>query len=200
MNKGIAWARGDFLLFLNADDQLAHSRAVAEAMAAIAAAEGAAVHCFDYLPFSRTAPMPTVVARPRLDPRDPLSVHTVCHQSTIYPRALFAQVGVFDEAFRLAGDFEHRLRCRLAGVPFRVHGLALARFCVDGATTRQMSRSFAEATAAVRARCGRSAACRFRLLHLRARLRKWAATIAGTMLSPGMLSRLRAWSLRRRRG
>ncbi len=204
MNKGIAQAKGVYMVFLNSDDTFASSQAVSLAMARLSGdatnLSEESLHCFAYAPFSRTSPMPALIARPQVHVRDPLSVHTICHQGTIFPRQVFARVGTYDEGFRLAGDFEHRLRCHLAGISFVCHPVVLVRFCLDGATERQMARSFAESEHAVRASCGAWAGWRFRALFWRARLRKMLGAMAKTILGGGAYAWLRSWSLRRRHG
>lgn len=102
MNKGIAHARGEFVLHINAGDRLLLApfdalRGAAPEVAAVA---------------FRVQDEPCVIAIPEYG--DPLKRRcTLHHQGTFYRRSL--HLG-YDESLRVVADFDHNQRMMLAGL------------------------------------------------------------------------------------
>lgn len=110
MNKGIARANGDFVLFLNADDTLPATTTLSTVAEKIAADPGADVYYgwlevrpLDGGPIVFRPPVPSEAAR-----------FMVCgclpHQSTLARPSVFATTGRFDLRYRFHADYDWFLK------------------------------------------------------------------------------------------
>ncbi len=135
-NKGLGMADGAAVLFMNAGDEFAAPTALAAALAGWERARArwlvAAGEVVDA--GGRTL----FVRRPPLPLRDPWSlVRTNCqilHQAVIADRALFAELGGFDERWRIGMDYELWLRWLRAGHVPQASAEILCRFHRGGAS------------------------------------------------------------------
>jgi GT2 family glycosyltransferase len=112
LNKGLALARGEWICILGADDYLWDSRTlekmgeqlqllpdtvtVAYGQVMLVSDEGRSIYAFG-------EPWEKVRERFRQGTSIP-------HQGTMHRRSLFERQGLFDESFRIAGDYEFLLR------------------------------------------------------------------------------------------
>ena len=112
-NKGVARARGDYLMFLNADDALAHPRALAEMIDCARQNDWPDViygDCDLYDPQSGAFQYRFVI---NYDRERFLRCETLPHPGMLMSRRYFDTYGNFDIAYRVGMDYELFLR----GIP-----------------------------------------------------------------------------------
>lgn len=109
MNKGINVATGDYLLFLNSGDVLVDDENILLICQEKLQEDIVAFDCFlekdDKVVGRRThAEKPTLFYVIR---------HGFKHQSTFIKRSLFEKLGLYNEFYKIAGDYEFWIRCFL---------------------------------------------------------------------------------------
>ncbi|PTX95557.1 glycosyltransferase family 2 protein [Opitutus sp. ER46] len=126
MNKGVAAATREWVLFLGADDRLLGETVLGEAMA-LAERAGAGVMVGEAVYDDGRVY--------RLRPKaNPLARNFVHHQGAFYRRELFAEHGGFDRTLAIAADYEFNLRLWQAGVRFVPLALRIAACGSRGAS------------------------------------------------------------------
>jgi putative colanic acid biosynthesis glycosyltransferase len=126
MNHALRLARGDWVLFLGADDFLATREVLSRAAATLRATSASVlVGEARYTDGRRYAFAGTRAAIRR---------NFVHHQAAFYRRTLFSRHGDFDTTLRLQADYDHNLRLLRAGEPFASLALHVATCAPGGAS------------------------------------------------------------------
>ena len=143
MNKGVALARGEIVVLINADDWL-----LPGALAAVCERFAERPECgvvYGDIILDAAGDQPGVRFRPpaRLAVRD---WHTIPipHAATMVRRAVYERVGLFRTDLRLAGDYELLLRAFTAGERFEYVPRPLAAVGRGGQSETQRERYLSE--------------------------------------------------------
>lgn len=138
MNKAVARSRGEYLYFLNSDDQF-HGPQVLLHAAGLIAAHGRPDLLIGRV-VTRSPGQRALRAFDHLGPRT-LLFDSLCHQAVFARGALFERHGGFDTTLALAADFDWLARVMRAGASVRFVDLVVADFEGGGAHMRQRERT-----------------------------------------------------------
>lgn len=118
MNKGIARAKGDYLLFMNSGDVFASETCVADVFSQVA--EDAAsdiLYCNALLMWQDREPE-LLPLQEKLTLAF-LTDSSLCHQATFIPRQLLVDCGGYDESYKIVSDWKQWLVWLWEGKTFR---------------------------------------------------------------------------------
>lgn len=133
MNKGVRMARGEKVLVLHAGDTL-YSKASIDM--AVFWSGSADIGCFEVFHGDREIAYRHPALRLEWKP--------VAHQGVVCRRALFQHIGLFDESYRIAMDYEWLLRAKRAGARFRRCPVKISRMDTSGISSHTDWASLAE--------------------------------------------------------
>ncbi len=131
MNKGLALASGDLILFLHADDYLVDETAIERAVRHMLDEHD--IYAFNIF-FSRSGELE--LRRPRgFDWRINVKFG-MCHQGLVCRRRLFKDIGIFDPDLKIDMDYEFFLRAYRRGAKLKLIDLPLAVMRDTGISSR----------------------------------------------------------------
>jgi glycosyltransferase involved in cell wall biosynthesis len=136
MNKGIALATGDYLLFLGADDYLADDQVLAD-LGAFLEREGRPDVVYGDLEVRQGKAKSVFHPPPPAEALDFMICGCLPHQSTVAHAEVFKKLGPFDERYRVHGDYEWWLRVLSApGLNIRSIDRVIGSFATGGASSQ----------------------------------------------------------------
>lgn len=106
MNQGISLARGEWLYFLGADDQLHDAEVLKKVAAGIASHPALDLVYGDVILRSDASRYAGVFDLKRL-----LNEENICHQAIFYRRTVFNKIGVYNLRYRIWADWDLNIRC-----------------------------------------------------------------------------------------
>ena len=127
MNKGIAMANGELIGIINSDDWY-ESSAVEHAVRAYTKYGKAVYHGIqrNYIHDEVTGLQSTCANQ--------LTKHMIEHPTCFIPKALYNQMGLFDDTYKYVGDYELMLRFKQKNIPFIMIEEIMANFREGGAS------------------------------------------------------------------
>jgi glycosyltransferase involved in cell wall biosynthesis len=132
MNKGLALARGEWLLFLQSDDYLLGPNVLAEAARWFRDEVDVCGFPVDFGTEGQAKTMHPRGANPWLNFKTGLN-----HQGTFIRKSLFDRIGPYDTAFRIAMDYEFFLRAYRSGARFECHASPVVALMRDSGISSQ---------------------------------------------------------------
>jgi len=133
MNKGVALATGEYVLFLHADDYLVNEEVLSKAISRMQA--NADIHAFDVLFKTKDKEI--------LKSTQAFGIRTyfktpVMHQGAFCKKALFKQLGGFNTSFKIAMDYDFFYKAFQQKVMMIIHtGLIVSVMRDTGVSSRQ---------------------------------------------------------------
>ena len=123
-NKGLQLARGEYLLYLNADDYLADAYVLRDVMTFLTSRSKPAWVVGDTQVMGKPGDENSIRLQRRLAPLSCWSLlfrNRICHQSVFVKRSVLVEAGGFDTSYHVAMDYElwYRL-CRLGYRPSHI--------------------------------------------------------------------------------
>lgn len=141
MNKGLARATGDYVLFLNAGDELADSHILTEIFALAPAADVYYGHALlvdlDGQPHGLRLPHPPE----KLTWKSLQWGMSVCHQAFIVKRSLAV---TYDLSYRICADIDWMIRTLKQAQTTRHTGSVVCRFLMDGLSSNRRKQAWRE--------------------------------------------------------
>jgi len=109
MNKGIALAKGDYVLFINSGDQLLHDSVIDRVVRRIEESDFPDILHGDVLVLSLNGD-PSRIKRIKSPDKFFLYFDSFHHQAMFYKRTVFLKYGTYNEDLRVYSDHEYTLR------------------------------------------------------------------------------------------
>ena len=133
LNKGVAMARGDWILVLQAEDTFVSPSSLSSAADSLR--PGADITSFPVLMAESDGALRKIVSH-GLGWRSFLHM-TIPHQGAFCRADLFARIGTFDCSYRIAMDYDFFLRARKSGAVWNVARETISIMPATGISSRQ---------------------------------------------------------------
>ena len=138
MNRGIALARGKYVIFLNSDDYYHSSDGLAFSVKALEESDCS----FTFAPVLPKGPHTrfTHYHHPQRRLHKLFVTSVIPHPSMMYRRTVLMEIGGYDQAYRLAADYDMTLRLVAAGRKGYFLNRCFATFVVGGFSTQDKNK------------------------------------------------------------
>lgn len=141
MNKGIAQASGEYLIFMNAGDEFFHPEVLALIKPFL---NGQNEIVYGDTKHIKSPEEAVIVSYPDELKKKMFINNTINHQSALIRKDLFARFGGYDESFPIFADVEKWLVYLENGCVFKHLPVIIAKFYCDGVSSRFTERYYAE--------------------------------------------------------
>jgi glycosyltransferase involved in cell wall biosynthesis len=142
MNKGVALATGDYLIFLNADDYFQKTDAIAVATSYML--EEKDIYIYDTIFLKKTGG----IRRHSGAFGKRINFKGICHQGVLCKRSLFKKIGAFNTSFKICMDYDFFMRAYRYGATGQYVNAVLSVMRDGGISSRQdwssLNQRFAE--------------------------------------------------------
>ena len=132
MNKGIASAHGDFLLFMNVRDRLTGPSVLSRMADFIIANPGYEGYYGDPIYFDPKSAIRCLNRQERNVGRFQLHYGMINHQVTLSSRRMYDRIGPFDKSYPILADREWVLRSVANGARYKHTGITMCEFEMGG--------------------------------------------------------------------
>jgi glycosyltransferase involved in cell wall biosynthesis len=140
-NKALEHVRGDWVIFLGADDVLRDPEVMRRAADRLAAAGTTRVVYGRVEVMDSDGTVRHTIGRPWSDARrDFMTRMSIPHQGTFHHRSLFEEHGRFDTSFRIVGDYEFLLRELITNDALYIPDLIITQMGAGGLSDRPETR------------------------------------------------------------
>lgn len=137
MNKGIKAAKGEFLLFLNANDKLHNDNVLANVSKEIMCHNDAKLLYGDVDYIDEKGFYSETISYKNIDKNFYFFflARSICHQTIFYHHSLFDEIGLYDEKWKICADYVFNVECIIKNkvktlyIPFTVADFRLGGFC-----------------------------------------------------------------------
>ena len=135
-NKGLRQAKGDWLIFLGSGDYIWNAHALSDVATHLSEAYGKFSIVYCRVAFiDSDGKLDAIFGTPWAELSKSLATMWICHQGMFHHRSLFERVGVYDETFRIAGDYELLLRYVKSSEPIFVPEIIISAWQQGGIST-----------------------------------------------------------------
>jgi glycosyltransferase involved in cell wall biosynthesis len=138
MNKGLLKASGDFVLFLNADDQLLAPTTIENAARHIALTPDSHIIYGSIFEFNSDTSEGSIW-KEKLPSAHRLYRTTIPHPSSFFRREPMLKLKGYDERYRIGGDHEYFIRALFAKHTFKRIPTLITKFSKHGASNSEAS-------------------------------------------------------------
>jgi glycosyltransferase involved in cell wall biosynthesis len=142
MNKGIAKATGDYIMFLNSGDVLADEKVIGICLAEISCNKSVDVFYGNMIPVNHLDPHYNLHIYPNELKLKFFKNDTINHQASLIKRDLFQEFGYYPNEFRLASDYWLFLQSRVHQKKFYHIGISLVRYDFSGLSSLDGYKSY----------------------------------------------------------
>lgn len=133
-NEGLRALQGDFVWILNGGDRLRDTGALQRLLHRMTTRPELDMLCAA-ADLTRDGEFLYTHFPARTFEESILGANRICQQAVIYRRSALSAVGEFSTAYRIAGDFEHHLRCYMAKLNVECCDDRLIEYDMDGLST-----------------------------------------------------------------